>query len=181
METRSKKIENRKVKVKEEKGLRTTPPQVKRKRKEPVKSVKKKKKFKEDEARKKIELKCTNVDDLVRKLKAFSGALHNNKSLETHLMQDQSKWNFDGIVLKQSTRVTARPDCEAARTSSSTYGSLYPGRVLVRPHCATTRSRNPILDALCDHRPAAGLYMCLRTYRAPTRYPGASSWWDELL
>ncbi|MED6176982.1 hypothetical protein PIB30_093419, partial [Stylosanthes scabra] len=62
-----------------------TPPQVKKKnRKEPVKSVKKKK-FKEDEARKKIELKCANVDDLVSKLKAFKGALHNNKSLETHL------------------------------------------------------------------------------------------------
>ncbi|MED6199334.1 hypothetical protein PIB30_075000 [Stylosanthes scabra] len=88
--------------IEEEKELRNTPPQVKKKkRKELEKSVKKKrkheegnlnKKFEEDKVRKKIELKCTNVDDLVSKLKAFKGALHNNTSLETHLVQDQSKW-----------------------------------------------------------------------------------------
>ncbi|MED6175245.1 hypothetical protein PIB30_076578 [Stylosanthes scabra] len=67
---------------------------------ERVKSVKKKrkheegslkKKFEEDKTRKKIELKCANVDDLIRKLKASKGALYNNKSLDTHLVQDHSK------------------------------------------------------------------------------------------
>ncbi|MED6172092.1 hypothetical protein PIB30_046907 [Stylosanthes scabra] len=42
-------------------------------------------KFEDDKARKKIELKCTSVDDLISKLKAFKGALHNNKNLNTHL------------------------------------------------------------------------------------------------
>ncbi|MED6113941.1 hypothetical protein PIB30_075478 [Stylosanthes scabra] len=37
----------------------------------------------EDKARRKIELKCASVDDLISKLKAFKGALHNNKKLNT--------------------------------------------------------------------------------------------------
>ncbi|MED6212676.1 hypothetical protein PIB30_085810 [Stylosanthes scabra] len=90
------KCEDSRSKIEKEKGLRNTPPQVrKKKRKEPVKFVKKgrkheegssKGKFEEDKARKKIELKCASVDDLISKLKAFKGALHNNKSLNTHLM-----------------------------------------------------------------------------------------------
>ncbi|MED6147001.1 hypothetical protein PIB30_039959 [Stylosanthes scabra] len=88
--------------IEKEKGSRNTPPHVKKKKKkEPVKFAKKKrkheegsskKKFEEDKARKKIELNCASVDDLISKLKAFKGALHNNKSLNTHLVQEHSKW-----------------------------------------------------------------------------------------
>ncbi|MED6110627.1 hypothetical protein PIB30_044760 [Stylosanthes scabra] len=97
-----KRIENPKDKIKEEKGLRNTPPQVKKKKmKERVKPIKKKrkheegslkKKIEEDKTRKNVELKCSNVDDLISKLKAFKGALHNNKSLDTHLVKDHYKW-----------------------------------------------------------------------------------------
>ncbi|MED6125215.1 hypothetical protein PIB30_066567 [Stylosanthes scabra] len=39
--------------------------------------------------------RCASVDDLIDKLKAFKGALHNNKELNTHLVQDHSKWKYE--------------------------------------------------------------------------------------
>ncbi|MED6200054.1 hypothetical protein PIB30_081578 [Stylosanthes scabra] len=93
--------EDSRSKIEKGKGLRNTTPVRKKKRKEMVKFVKKGRKhekgspngkFEEDKAREKIELKCASVDDLISKLKAFKGALHNNKSLNTHLVQDHSKW-----------------------------------------------------------------------------------------
>ncbi|MED6115625.1 hypothetical protein PIB30_092482, partial [Stylosanthes scabra] len=83
------------------KGSGRTPPQTKKKKKSHVKRVTKarnreegrsKGKIEEEKARRKIELKCASVDDLIDKLKAFKGALHNSKELNTHLVQDHSKW-----------------------------------------------------------------------------------------
>ncbi|MED6168593.1 hypothetical protein PIB30_013089 [Stylosanthes scabra] len=83
------------------KGSRHTPPQTKKKKKDPMKRIAKAKnreegsskgKVEEEKARRKIELKCASVDDLIDKLKDFKGALHNNKELKTHLVQDHSKW-----------------------------------------------------------------------------------------
>ncbi|MED6160236.1 hypothetical protein PIB30_049514 [Stylosanthes scabra] len=77
-----------------------TPPQTKKKKKDPMKRIEKAKnreeggskgKVKEEKARRKIELKCASVDDMINKLKAFKGALHKNKKLNTHLVQDHSK------------------------------------------------------------------------------------------
>ncbi|MED6164305.1 hypothetical protein PIB30_088423 [Stylosanthes scabra] len=88
-----KKSNEPRIKNEKDKGLRNTPPhEKKKKKKEPMNSVKKKKKFEEDEASKKFEIKCANVDDLIGKLKAFKGALHTNKDLDTHLVQEHSKW-----------------------------------------------------------------------------------------
>ncbi|MED6166247.1 hypothetical protein PIB30_107220, partial [Stylosanthes scabra] len=42
-------------------------------------------KVEEEKARRKIELKCASVDDLIDKLKAFKGALYINKELNTPL------------------------------------------------------------------------------------------------
>ncbi|MED6197472.1 hypothetical protein PIB30_056779 [Stylosanthes scabra] len=102
VQAKDKRGEDSKGNIEKGKGLRNSPPQVrKKKRKESEKFDKKvrnheegssKGKFEEDKARKKIELKYASVDDLISKLKAFKGALHNNKSLNTHLVQDHSKW-----------------------------------------------------------------------------------------
>ncbi|MED6152645.1 hypothetical protein PIB30_094010 [Stylosanthes scabra] len=71
-----------------------TAPSTKKKIKELVKHTARKRnregdssreKIEEDKARRKIEHKCASVDDLISKLKAFKGALHNNKKLNTHL------------------------------------------------------------------------------------------------
>ncbi|MED6210424.1 hypothetical protein PIB30_064008 [Stylosanthes scabra] len=119
-------------------------------------------KFEEDKARKKIELKCANVDDLVIKLKTFKGALHNNTCLETHLVQDQSKWN---------THAAARHDCAAARASYSHSGCfLSPSRRHTPQHVPS--------HVPCDHavppceltvgRVALGLIFIYR--RAPAHF-----------
>ncbi|MED6204363.1 hypothetical protein PIB30_008490 [Stylosanthes scabra] len=82
------------------KGLRHAPPQTKKKKKDPMKRTTRKRnreeesskgKIEEEKVRKKIELKCASVDDLIDKLKAFKGSLH-NRGLNTHLVQDHSKW-----------------------------------------------------------------------------------------
>ncbi|MED6171668.1 hypothetical protein PIB30_042914 [Stylosanthes scabra] len=51
-----------------------------------------KEKIEEGKARRKIELKCASVDDLIDKLKAFTGALHKNRGLNTDMVQNHSKW-----------------------------------------------------------------------------------------
>ncbi|MED6190638.1 hypothetical protein PIB30_107758, partial [Stylosanthes scabra] len=96
-EVEDKKSKDHRRKIEKGKGLRDTPPRTKKKKKEPVKhtAIKRnreegssREKIEEDKARRKIKLKCSSVDDLISKLKAFKGALHNNKKLNTHLVQD---------------------------------------------------------------------------------------------
>ncbi|MED6188490.1 hypothetical protein PIB30_086478 [Stylosanthes scabra] len=82
---------------------------------------------------------------------------------------------------KQSTLAATRHDRAAARASYSTFGSFFPKRPTARSHCATAQSQFPVLVALCRHHVAARLCTCHHTYRAPTRYPCASSRWHELL
>ncbi|MED6212231.1 hypothetical protein PIB30_081270, partial [Stylosanthes scabra] len=101
-EVEDKRSKDLRSKIKKGKGLRDTPPQPKKKKKkDPVKHTARKRnqeedssreKIEEDKARRKIKLKCASVDDLISKLKALKGALHNNKKLNTHLVQDHSKW-----------------------------------------------------------------------------------------
>ncbi|MED6140361.1 hypothetical protein PIB30_092423 [Stylosanthes scabra] len=176
--------EDSKGKIKKGKWLRNTPPQMrKKKRKESVKFFKKgrkheegssKGKFEEDKARKKIELKCCSVDDLISKLKAFKGAFHNNKSLNSHLVQDNSKWK---------NRATVRPHAlvyAAARALRSILGGLCPGRA---PHDPTTPphgSKIPFWMLSVDVAPPHAL--CVPSHEPhDCAVPRASSWWDELL
>ncbi|MED6137142.1 hypothetical protein PIB30_062147 [Stylosanthes scabra] len=50
-----------------------------------------KEKIEDEKAKRKIELKCASVDDLIDKLKAFKGALHNNQEFNTHLLSPTKK------------------------------------------------------------------------------------------
>ncbi|MED6213302.1 hypothetical protein PIB30_091856 [Stylosanthes scabra] len=97
----NKKREESRRQTEKGKGSRHTPPQTKKKKKDPMKHTPKKRnrekgsskeKIEEEKARRKIELKCASVDDLIDKLKAFKGSLHNNQEFNTHLVQDHSKW-----------------------------------------------------------------------------------------
>ncbi|MED6194632.1 hypothetical protein PIB30_030257 [Stylosanthes scabra] len=79
------------------KGLRIAPPQLKKKKKKaPLnlerKKEKKKKKHEEDEPEKKMVLKCSSFDKLLGKLKIFKKVLHHHKSMDAHLVKDNSKW-----------------------------------------------------------------------------------------
>ncbi|MED6128688.1 hypothetical protein PIB30_100411 [Stylosanthes scabra] len=82
-----------------EKGLRIAPPQLKKKRKKvPLnlerKKEKKKKKKKQEEGKseKKMVLQCSSFDKLLGKLKIFKKILHHHKSMDAHLLKDNSKW-----------------------------------------------------------------------------------------
>ncbi|MED6200071.1 hypothetical protein PIB30_081695, partial [Stylosanthes scabra] len=82
-----------------EKGLRIAPPQLKKKRKKvPLnlerKKEKKKKKKKQEEGKseKNIVLQCSCFDKLLGKLKIFKKILHHHKSMDAHLVEDNSKW-----------------------------------------------------------------------------------------
>ncbi|MED6150404.1 hypothetical protein PIB30_071945 [Stylosanthes scabra] len=86
------------------KGLMIAPPQLKKKKKkvplnlERKKEKKKKKKNKkkmkqeEDETEKKMVLQCSSFDKLLGKLKIFKKILHHHKSMDAHLVKDNSKW-----------------------------------------------------------------------------------------
>ncbi|MED6196154.1 hypothetical protein PIB30_044653 [Stylosanthes scabra] len=78
------------------KGLRITPPQLKKKKKKaPLnleKKKEKKKKHEEDEPKKKVVLKCSSFDKLLGKLKIIKKVLHHQKSMDAHLVKDNSKW-----------------------------------------------------------------------------------------
>ncbi|MED6161547.1 hypothetical protein PIB30_061848 [Stylosanthes scabra] len=86
------------------KGLRNAPPKLKKKKKkkkapfnlEKKKEMKKKKKKKheEDEPKKKVALKCSSFNKLLGKLRIFKEVLHHHKSMDTHLVKDNSKWKW---------------------------------------------------------------------------------------
>ncbi|MED6127300.1 hypothetical protein PIB30_086784 [Stylosanthes scabra] len=80
-----------------EKGLRIAPPQLKKKRKKvPLnlerKKEKKKKKQEEGKSEKKVVLQCSSFEKLLGKLKIFKKILHHHKSMDAHLVKDNSKW-----------------------------------------------------------------------------------------
>ncbi|MED6209785.1 hypothetical protein PIB30_058058 [Stylosanthes scabra] len=80
-----------------EKGLRIAPPQLKKKRKKiPLnlerKKEKKKKKQEEGKSEKKVVFQCSSFDKLLGKLKIFKKILHHHKSMDAHLVKDNSKW-----------------------------------------------------------------------------------------
>ncbi|MED6171545.1 hypothetical protein PIB30_041695 [Stylosanthes scabra] len=80
-----------------EKGLRISPPQLKKKRKKvPLnlerKKEKKKKEQEEGKSEKKMILQCSSFDKLLGKLKIFKKILHHHKSMDAHLVKDNSKW-----------------------------------------------------------------------------------------
>ncbi|MED6174521.1 hypothetical protein PIB30_069863 [Stylosanthes scabra] len=80
-----------------EKGLRIAPPQLKKKRKKVLlnlerKKEKKKKKQEEGKSEKKMVLQCSRFDKLLGKLKIFKKILHHHKSMDAHLVKDNSKW-----------------------------------------------------------------------------------------
>ncbi|MED6210815.1 hypothetical protein PIB30_067698 [Stylosanthes scabra] len=88
--------DNPKGRINNEKGSMNAPPQSKGKEKEvPLNLEKKKKKKKEpDEGRieKKRVLMCLIFDRLLDKLKFLKEALRRNKSLDAHLVKNNSKW-----------------------------------------------------------------------------------------
>ncbi|MED6211994.1 hypothetical protein PIB30_078883 [Stylosanthes scabra] len=92
-----KKSEDQKANGFKGKGLRIAPPQLKKKKKKvPLnlerKKEKKKKKQEEDEPEKKMILQCSSFDKLLGKLKIFKKILHHRKSIDAHLVKDNSKW-----------------------------------------------------------------------------------------
>ncbi|MED6151632.1 hypothetical protein PIB30_084344 [Stylosanthes scabra] len=95
---KEKEAENPKNDACMEKGLRIVPPQLKKKRKktpfnlEKKKEKKKKKKQEEGKSEKKVVLQCSSFDKLLGKLKIFKKILHHHKSMDAHLVKDNSKW-----------------------------------------------------------------------------------------
>ncbi|MED6165924.1 hypothetical protein PIB30_104240 [Stylosanthes scabra] len=49
---------------------------------------------KEEKGKRRIELKCNSVENLIGKLLTFKKVLHNNDAMRNHLVKDQSKWNY---------------------------------------------------------------------------------------
>ncbi|MED6210353.1 hypothetical protein PIB30_063298 [Stylosanthes scabra] len=93
--------EEAKARIKKLKGLRSSPPHVKKKRKDPAKKKVKirkpgednsKEKKEEEEEKRRLELKCKSVEDLIGKLYTFKKVLHHNDVMTHHLVKDQSKW-----------------------------------------------------------------------------------------
>ncbi|MED6126059.1 hypothetical protein PIB30_074716 [Stylosanthes scabra] len=78
-----------------EKGLRIAPLQLKKKRKKvPLnleRKKEKKKKQEEGKSEKKVVLQCSSFDKLLGKLKMFKKILHHHKSMDAHLVKDNSK------------------------------------------------------------------------------------------
>ncbi|MED6189275.1 hypothetical protein PIB30_094270 [Stylosanthes scabra] len=56
------------------------------------KKEKKKKKQEEGKSEKKVVLQCSSFDKLLGKLKIFKKILHHHKSMDAHLVKDNSKW-----------------------------------------------------------------------------------------
>ncbi|MED6125735.1 hypothetical protein PIB30_071529 [Stylosanthes scabra] len=46
----------------------------------------------EEKGKRRIELKCNSVEDLIGKLLTFKKVFHNNDAMSNHLVKDQSKW-----------------------------------------------------------------------------------------
>ncbi|MED6158225.1 hypothetical protein PIB30_030847 [Stylosanthes scabra] len=83
-----KQSEEVKSRLKRLKGLRSSPPHVKKKKKDPAKKNVKirkpgednsKEKKEEEEQKRRVELKCKSVEDLIGKLYAFKKVLHHTK------------------------------------------------------------------------------------------------------
>ncbi|MED6199831.1 hypothetical protein PIB30_079593 [Stylosanthes scabra] len=94
---KEKEVENPRNDACMEKRLRIAPPQLKKKRKKiPLnlekKKEKKKKKQDKGKSEKKVVLQCSNFDKLLGKLKIFKKILHHHKSMDAHLVKDNSKW-----------------------------------------------------------------------------------------
>ncbi|MED6222504.1 hypothetical protein PIB30_065078 [Stylosanthes scabra] len=91
-----KEAENPKKDAFMEKGLRIAPPQLKKKiKKVPLNFERKKEKKKKQEkgkSEKKMILQCSSFDKLLGKLKIFKKILHHHKSMDAHLVKDNSKW-----------------------------------------------------------------------------------------
>ncbi|MED6132873.1 hypothetical protein PIB30_022952, partial [Stylosanthes scabra] len=96
-----KQSEEAKSRLKRLKGLRNSPPHVKKNKKDPAKKKVKirkpgedssKEKKEEEEEKRRLELKCKSVEDLIEKLYAFKKVLHHNEAMTRHLVKDQSKW-----------------------------------------------------------------------------------------
>ncbi|MED6181713.1 hypothetical protein PIB30_021983 [Stylosanthes scabra] len=90
-----------KERLKKGKGLRHSPPHVKKKKKDPMKKKVKIRKQGEESSReereeekekRKLELKCKSVEDLIGKLYTFKKVLHHNDAMNHHLVKDQSKY-----------------------------------------------------------------------------------------
>ncbi|MED6151969.1 hypothetical protein PIB30_087361 [Stylosanthes scabra] len=84
-------------KISDKKGIRNASPQSNGKRKKVLSNPEKKKKKKKkepDEAitKKKRTLKCLSFDGLLGKLKVLKDVLCRNKSMDTHLVKNNSKW-----------------------------------------------------------------------------------------
>ncbi|MED6164632.1 hypothetical protein PIB30_092096 [Stylosanthes scabra] len=96
-----KKSKEAKERLERGKGLRHSPPHIKKNKKDPMKKKVKirnqekessKEEGKEEKGKRRIELKCNSVEDLIRKLLTFKKVLHNNDAMSNHLVKDQSKW-----------------------------------------------------------------------------------------
>ncbi|MED6172761.1 hypothetical protein PIB30_052987 [Stylosanthes scabra] len=96
-----KKSKEAKERLERGKGLRHSPPHIKKKKKDPMKKKVKirnqekessKEEGKEEKGKRRIELKCNSVEDLIGKLLTFKKVLHNNDAMSNHLVKDQSKW-----------------------------------------------------------------------------------------
>ncbi|MED6209402.1 hypothetical protein PIB30_054344 [Stylosanthes scabra] len=95
-----KQSEEAKTRLKKGKGLRSSPPHVKKKKDPTKKKVKirkqgedsSKEEKEEEKEKRKLELKCKSVEDLIGKLYAFKKVLHHNDAMNHHLVKDQSKW-----------------------------------------------------------------------------------------
>ncbi|MED6126562.1 hypothetical protein PIB30_079655 [Stylosanthes scabra] len=92
---RGKESEELKTSSFKEKGLRIAPPQLKNKKKKAplnLERKKEKKKHEEGEPKKKVILKYSSFSKLLGKLKIFKEVLHHHKSMDAHLVRDNSKW-----------------------------------------------------------------------------------------
>ncbi|MED6135033.1 hypothetical protein PIB30_042441 [Stylosanthes scabra] len=96
-----KKSKEAKERLKKGKGLRHSPPHIKKKKKDPMKKKVKirnqgkessKEESEEEKGKRRIEFKCNSVEDLIGKLLTFKKVFHNNDSMSNHLVKDQSKW-----------------------------------------------------------------------------------------
>ncbi|MED6109282.1 hypothetical protein PIB30_031942 [Stylosanthes scabra] len=95
-----KKSEEAKERLKKGKGLRNSPPHVKKKKDPTKKKVKiqkqgedsSKEEKEEEKEKRKLELKCKSVEDLIGKLYTFKKVPHYNDAMNHHLVKDQSKW-----------------------------------------------------------------------------------------
>ncbi|MED6126438.1 hypothetical protein PIB30_078423 [Stylosanthes scabra] len=116
----------------------------------------------EKKAKRRIELKCNSVEDLMGKFLTFKKVLHNNDAMSNHLVKDQSKWKSlarlpppggvaarseNAILLATGATAPLRPHASRARTmalarlcvSLARFGRSY--QVAWRRHAPSWRDR----------------------------------------